>query len=114
MKKVIFLMLTFGMMSVVSMNAQVIIGDNSKDPQPGAGLDLSPLGAQNLGLLLPGVELQNTTTLQLGNSTEDSEPTAVGMIVYNKTAHVDPIIPRGIYVWNGEDWIAIVLIPEID
>jgi hypothetical protein len=114
MKMMTFFLLTFFVWSVASMNAQVIIGDNSKDPQPGAGLDLSPLGPQKLGLLLPGVELQNTTTLQLGNSDKETEPTAIGMIVYNKTANVDPAIPRGIYVWNGEDWIAIVLIPEID
>jgi hypothetical protein len=110
MKRMIFLMLTLLIWSAASMNAQVIIGDNSKEPHPGAILDLSPL--QNLGLLLPGVELQNTTTLQVGGSVAETDENATGMLVYNKTAKVTPSIPKGIYVWNGTDWIPAVLIPN--
>jgi hypothetical protein len=109
MKRMIFLMLMLGILSVASMNAQVIIGDNSKEPHPGAILDLSPL--QNLGLLLPSVELQNTTTLQVGGSNAEADDNAAGMLVYNKTAKASPNIPKGIYVWNGTDWIPAVLIP---
>jgi hypothetical protein len=109
-KMKIFLMLMLGILSVASMNAQVIIGDNSKEPHVGAILDLSPL--QDLGLLLPGVELQNTTTWQVGGSNVETDTNAAGMIVYNKTAKETPNIPKGIYVWNGTDWTPAVLIPN--
>ncbi|MDR0864639.1 MAG: hypothetical protein LBO74_06870 [Candidatus Symbiothrix sp.] len=108
MKKMIFLALTLVVLSVAGANAQVIIGDNSKEPHAGAILDLSPLGTQKLGLLLPSFELQNTTILQLGNSVAETDTDAIGMIIYNPTKTGS--IEIGIYVWNGTDWKPVVLL----
>lgn len=100
-------------LGTASMNAQVMIGGNESAPlHPGAALDLSPLGPQNLGLLLPNVELQDLTTLQLGGSTAEEDLAAAGMLVYNKTLHADPLIPRGLFVWSGTDWKPVTIIKE--
>ncbi|MDR0864301.1 MAG: hypothetical protein LBO74_05135 [Candidatus Symbiothrix sp.] len=108
MKKIVFLVLTLIVLGTAGANAQVIIGDNTKEPHPGAILDLSPLGGQNLGLLLPNFVLQNTTTLQLGSSSADSDADAKGMIIYNPTK--TGAIEIGIYVWDGNDWKPVVTI----
>jgi hypothetical protein len=113
MKKMMFLMLVFSMGITASMNAQVLIGSSeSASLHPGAVLDLSPLGPQNFGLLLPNVELQNLTTLQLGGSNAEADEAATGMLVYNKTAKASPLIPKGLFVWNGTDWKPVMIIKE--
>jgi uncharacterized protein (TIGR02145 family) len=104
-KKVIFWMLTLVMMSAASVNAQVIIGGNgTDDPHTGAGLDLSPLGAQNLGLLLPSVKLTDDAEefVLVDGATDTQKEDATGMLVYN----TDPCAPNGIglYVWDGVKW----------
>ncbi|MDR0864461.1 MAG: hypothetical protein LBO74_05960 [Candidatus Symbiothrix sp.] len=108
MKRKIFLALTLIVWSAASANAQVIIGDNTKEPHAGAILDLSPLGTQNLGLLLPNFALQNTTILQLGNSVAETDEDATGMIIYNPTKTGS--IEIGIYLWTGTDWKPVVLL----
>jgi hypothetical protein len=117
-KKTILWMLTLLMMSAASVNAQVIIGDNTTiNPHAGAVLDLSPLGAKNLGLLLPNVSLAPTVDAVKGETifvlVEEThgnitaiKASAVGMLVYN--ANPDGAIGEGIYVWTGQKWQVIV------
>jgi uncharacterized protein (TIGR02145 family) len=99
------------LMSATSVNAQVIIGgDGIKDPHKGAGLDLSPLGAQNLGLLLPSVELTNDAEefALVTEATPQQKTDARGMLVYNTAAVLDG---KGLYIWDGAKWKAVALAP---
>jgi hypothetical protein len=109
MRKMIFLLLMLFVLSVASMNAQVIIGDNTKEPHAGAILDLSPLGTKKLGLLLPNVELNNSADdfALLASATSEQKTAARGMIVYNINASV--LSGAGIYVWTGSEWKPVVL-----
>jgi uncharacterized protein (TIGR02145 family) len=93
------------LMSATSVNAQVIIGGNGTlEPHAGAGLDLSPLGADKLGLLLPGVKLtDDATEFALVTGATDTQKTgASGMLVYN----TEPCAPngKGLYIWDGAKW----------
>jgi hypothetical protein len=103
-RKVIFLMLTLLIMSVASVNAQVIIGGSeNQEPHAGAILDLSPLGTKKLGLLLPNLELGSAATefaLVTGASTEQ-KTAARGLVVYNTNAVLKGV---GLYVWTGTEW----------
>jgi hypothetical protein len=93
MKRTIFLMLTLLIMSVVSVNAQVTIG-NDVDPHSGALLDLSQNGSKNRGFLLPQVELADLNTWSLPG---DSVPKP-GMVVYNTNEAL--ATGEGVYVWT--------------
>jgi hypothetical protein len=109
-KKVIFWMLTLVMMSAASVNAQVVIGGGeSKEPHTGAVLDLSPLGTQNLGLLLPNVELGSSAAdfALVDNANPGQKSAAAGLIVYN--TREGGWCVAGLYVWTGEEWKAIAL-----
>jgi hypothetical protein len=108
MKKVIFLMLTLIVLSAASMNAQVLIGDNTKEPHAGSILDLSPLGTQKLGVLLPKVELGSTADefVLIASPTSEQKIAARGMIVYNTKTTLNG---AGLYVWTGELWKPVVL-----
>jgi uncharacterized protein (TIGR02145 family) len=112
-KTKVFLMLTLILlMSAVSVNAQVIIGgDGTQDPHAGAGLDLSLLGAEELGLLLPSVELTDAAGefVLVSGATEEQKKGACGMVVYNIAAGV--LDGAGLYVWDGKRWQAIALAP---
>jgi uncharacterized protein (TIGR02145 family) len=95
-KTTILLMLTFIMMSVASVNAQVRIG-GLDDPNKSAILDLNASDATDngtLGLALPRVALTSTT-----------EVVKKGMIVYN-TATAGDITP-GTYYNDGSKWIRL-------
>jgi hypothetical protein len=109
-KKVIFCMLTLVMMSAASVNAQVVIGGGeSQEPHTGAVLDLSPLGADKLGLLLPNVALGSSAgdfALDAGANGEQKSA-ATGLIVYNTKEGGWCV--AGLYVWTGEEWKAIAL-----
>jgi hypothetical protein len=104
-KKTVLLALTFIMMSVASVNAQVIIGgDGIEDPHAGAILDLSPLGAKKLGLLLPRVELSDLNMLYPmfeGGYDPAENAKHTGLTVYN-TAECP-----GVYLWTGTAWIKL-------
>jgi hypothetical protein len=109
MRNVIFWMLALVMMSVASVNAQVIIGGNEADePHAGAILDLSPLGIKSLGLLLPNVELGTSATdfALVASATDGQKTAARGLIVYNAK---DVLNGAGLYVWTGEKWKVIAL-----
>jgi uncharacterized protein (TIGR02145 family) len=112
-KKTVLLVLAFIMMSVASVNAQVIIGGNgTDDPHAGAVLDLSPLGKQKLGLLLPGVELTNDAAdfvLGDGEVSGEEKTAATGMLVYNTA---DVLTGPGLYVWDGAKWQALMPPPS--
>jgi hypothetical protein len=73
-------------------------------------LDLSPLGADNLGLLLPNVELTNDAAdFVLGDgATPDEKTAATGMLVYNTAAVLGG---AGLYIWDGAKWKAVALAP---
>jgi hypothetical protein len=94
MKKIFFLMLTLLIMSVASMNAQVLIGgDGTGNPDPAAVLELR---SSNQGFLLPRVAL---------TSTADPAPLAAfvnGMMVYNTVNHND--VTQGTYYCDGIRW----------
>jgi hypothetical protein len=104
-RNVFFLMLTLVMMSVASVNAQVIIGGSeNQEPHAGAVLDLSPLGAKKLGLLLPNVELGSAATdfALVAGATSEQKTAARGLVVYNTKA--DALKGVGLYVWTGTEW----------
>jgi uncharacterized protein (TIGR02145 family) len=91
------------------MNAQVLIGGTASDnPHAGAILDLASGGQNNLGLLLPNVQLSSDASefVLASEATvdEDIKQEAAGMIVYNTTGK--PAGP-GLYVWNGAAWLSI-------
>jgi uncharacterized protein (TIGR02145 family) len=93
------------LISAASVKAQVIIGGSGTDePHAGAGLDLSPLGADKLGLLLPNVDLTNDATefALVAEATPKQKTDARGMLVYN----TEPCAPNGtgLYVWDGAKW----------
>jgi hypothetical protein len=99
-KKMVFLMLTFMILSVASMNAQVNIG-SVDDPHKGAILDLSQSGS-SLGVLFPKVYLFNTKDFTL---TVDEGVDAAGMIIYNNNATLAGGV--GLYAWSGTEWINV-------
>jgi uncharacterized protein (TIGR02145 family) len=104
-------MLMLVMTGAASVNAQVLIGGTASDePHGGAILDLASGGQNNLGMLLPSVELNDDATVFVlvpeGTETGDTKQTATGMIVYN-TATL-PYGGRGVYVWGGSKWAPIV------
>ena len=107
MKKVNYLMLSLLILSAVSMNAQVTIGDDT-DAHPGAVLHLINKTSEQRGLLLPRVALSTEPTefvldLTPGNEAAEKEE-AAGMLVFN-TAKV--LNGQGIYVWDGEKWMPL-------
>jgi uncharacterized protein (TIGR02145 family) len=103
-KKVILWMLTLIMMSVASVNAQVIIGGNgTDDPHAGAVLDLSKASGNSVGFLLPRVSLKNVNTWQIGGIANQGE----GMAIYNTNKDVVGGSGSGIYIWNGRAWTRI-------
>jgi hypothetical protein len=110
-KKAIFCMLTLILLiSAASVNAQVVIGGGeSQEPHTGAVLDLSPLGTQNLGLLLPNVELGSSADdfVLVAGANDEQKSTAAGLIVYN--TKLGDWCVAGLYVWTGEEWKAIAL-----
>jgi uncharacterized protein (TIGR02145 family) len=101
------------LMSTASVNAQVIIGGSGTDePHAGAGLDLSPLGADKLGLLLPNVELGSSATdfALVDGATDEQKTDATGMLVYN----TEPCALNGpgLYLWDGDKWNIISAIED--
>jgi hypothetical protein len=110
-KKVIFRMLTLILlMSAASVNAQVVIGGGeSQEPHTGAVLDLSPLGTDKLGLLLPNVALGSSAAdfALVDNASSGETSAASGLIVYNTKE--DGWCVAGLYVWTGEEWKVIAL-----
>ncbi|MDR0866281.1 MAG: hypothetical protein LBO74_15320 [Candidatus Symbiothrix sp.] len=100
MKKNLFLMLTFIVLSAASANAQVRIGGTETDvPTKGAVLDLNnSTGGYVGGLLLPKVTLTDLTDLSDIPLAAGYESALEGLIVYNTTVGAE-----GIYIWNGSD-----------
>jgi hypothetical protein len=88
-------------MSMTNLSAQVTIGA-LKPPHNAAVLDLSQVPSQNLGLLMPYVNLAGLTPFQLPALDQQQEIDATGMIIYNlaENASVCP----GLYVWEGFEW----------
>jgi archaeosine-15-forming tRNA-guanine transglycosylase len=80
------------------MYSQVTIGSTS-DPDDSAVLDLSKVAAQNLGLLLPRVQL----TADNDDRTVAVSATTAGLMVYNIGG--GGLEPAGVYVWNGTKWV---------
>lgn len=97
MKRIYYLGMLL-LISMVSLNAQVTIGDNT-DPHSGALLELKG----DKGLLLPRVSLDNARVFQLS---EDAA-TAEGTMVYNTNADIEGGYGVGLYVWEGNKWFKI-------
>jgi hypothetical protein len=89
MKKNLFLMLTFIVLSAASVNAQVLIGVDGV-PDPSAVLELRSSSA---GLLLPQVKLDN-----IDNTSSLLTTPAPGMLVCSLTGS----LRHGVYYWDGE------------
>ncbi|KAA6301443.1 MAG: hypothetical protein EZS26_002430 [Candidatus Ordinivivax streblomastigis] len=89
-----------------TMTAQVNIG-NANDPHSGAVLDLSQT-EEELGLLLPKVQLSSPKVFQLvdsdANDFDQLKTKAVGMCVYNTRVSQEDGLEEGLYVWNGAQW----------
>jgi hypothetical protein len=111
MKKVLFFMLFLMIPGTAFVNAQVRIGGNAP-PEKGAVLDLkSSASAPGYvgGLLLPRVEITAENAVPaswVGSGTLD-ESKLKGLLVFidNNT-----VVPKGIYVWNGTKWKAVITI----
>jgi hypothetical protein len=85
------------MLSAASMNAQVTIG-SLDDPHPSALLDLK---STTQGLLLPQVELSNSTDFLTAGG---DKTLAKGMLVYNTGNNLEG---PGLYFWTGSMWKSI-------
>lgn len=111
MKKVLFLLLFLTFVGTAGVSAQVRIGGN-EPPEKGAVLDLksSPAAPGYVGgLLLPRVELtdlDNIPASWVGSGTVDDSKLK-GLLVYNED---DTVNPKGIYVWTGTEWQAVIAI----
>jgi hypothetical protein len=100
---VLVLLLLF---SGVKVNAQVKVGDNPTTINPGSLLELE---STNKGLLMPRINLTNTTTWGLAGTP------AAGMHVYNSNMGItstDSNYPTlsakiGEYYWDGTGWVAL-------
>ncbi|MDR0412731.1 MAG: fibrobacter succinogenes major paralogous domain-containing protein [Dysgonamonadaceae bacterium] len=107
--KLFFLTLALVITGAASVNAQVLIGERANgNPHAGAILDLAPTNGQNLGLLLPNVQLTNDASkfvlVPEGTVDDGIKQTATGMLVYN-TEHV--LFGEGLYIWNGASWMSL-------
>jgi len=100
MKKAFYLLVLLAFLTGASVNAQVIIGSQG-EPNPAAGLDLSPAGAMKMGFLPPSVDLENDPQVFVLKG-DEQKTTAIGMIVYN--TNPDAQSGRGLYVWDGSKW----------
>jgi uncharacterized protein (TIGR02145 family) len=101
------LLIFISVMCSVNLSAQVTIGA-LKEPHEAAVLDLSQVNLQNLGLLMPQVELTALTSFQLLSVPSPQQKIeAMGMIVYNKAFVNDKLYP-GLYVWDGSKWGRII------
>ena len=92
-------MLVVLLLSATNTNAQITIG-STNSPHTGAVLDLQ---STDKGLKLPEVELEKTSEFQLS----DDGATAAGMIVFNTNASIEGGNGRGVYMWDGTEWILI-------
>ncbi|MDR0412253.1 MAG: hypothetical protein LBH61_00415, partial [Dysgonamonadaceae bacterium] len=108
--KLFYLVLALVITSATSVNGQVLIGGTENDnPHAGSILDLASGGQNNLGLLLPNVELNDDASefvlVPDGTSGfETIKQTATGMIVYNIAAVQDG---PGVYLWDGGKWTSL-------
>jgi hypothetical protein len=93
-KTTFFLMLTLCILSVASVNGQVIIGSDV-DPHPDAVLELK---SDSRGLLLSHIALKGATDFLVNGG---DKAAAAGMLVYNTSDKLDG---PGLYVWTGSAW----------
>ena len=109
MKKVLFLLfLLFPVfLGTAFVNAQVKIGGDA-EPEKGAVLDLkaSAPGDYVGGLLLSRAAITNLDDVPDSWTVVKSELTT-GLLVFNDD---DSINPKGIYVWNGTKWQAMITV----
>ncbi len=105
------LLLSFG----ITLSAQVTVGSD-EDPEKAALLDIKSQQATTLGgvtsdkggLLLPRVALEDKGSLSPFFNVSDPDyqnqmKRHTGLMVYNLTN--DTGLERGIYVWNGQQWV---------
>lgn len=104
MKKITLLAVLLG--TTYFANAQVGIG--TPDPATSAELDIVAK-AGNKGILIPRVELKNTTEFQMAGKVAES----TSLLVFNKT-EVKDLVPTGFYYWDGAKWNRIVGKEELD
>jgi len=110
--KILFMTYTC-LVAGLTTRAQVTIG-TLKEPHRGAVLHLctsrdalSLSASDTLGLKLTVTDLPDTIRLNLGNQASsqlDVDPTATGMVVYNRTLDVCKGLVPCLYVWDGATW----------
>jgi hypothetical protein len=111
MKKLLVLFTSLCFLSVYDVNAQVKIGADS-NPCQGAILDLNatPKG----GLLLPRVEFKSLAEIPQnfvgisGAATAEQKLALRGSLVWNSAENSAIGIVKGVYFWNGSQWIRLI------
>jgi len=101
-KKIFLLTGIFALLNVMTLQAQVTIGEN-REPNANAVLELVTQG-NNKGFLPPKVALV---------APHDFRPLSAhveGMIVYNTTILADSL-QKGLYINNGTQWVALQQTP---
>lgn len=109
MKKITLIAALLG--SVYFANAQVGIG--TADPSTSAELDIVAKSGKK-GILIPRVELENTTEFQMAGKSAES----TSLLVFNKNEVKDAnqvvVLSKGFYYWDGTKWNRIVGKEELD
>lgn len=105
MKRTLLTLLTFLILCITTVNAQLNVGVNTA-ADASAMLQVS---GSNRGFRPPQVNLTSTTTFGLTAPTVGSQ--SLGMIVYNNNSSISgttayPAYGVGIYSWDGTGWIS--------
>lgn len=96
LKHILLLVLVLACCSTAAVKAQVKVGNNPRNLQPDAALEIE---SANKGLLLPRLALTSTTSFA------PMSAFVQGMFVYN-TASQNDITP-GVYYCDGSKWIKL-------
>lgn len=121
-KKIVLLCLLGIASSLQLVFSQVTIGSDAK-PNSGALLDLKevnvPSGGPNStkGLNLPRVVLTDKNNLYpmfekgaenyTASKKQERDLEHIGLLVYHTNTNNDPTLYSGLYVWSGNEWVAL-------
>jgi hypothetical protein len=115
------LFLLFCLSLFLPLHAQVTIGSETP-PETAALLEIkeyatiSENGDTTVvygGILLPRIELKNTSTITVipSNASQNKKADLTGLLVYNvSTSEID----EGIYEWDGKEWSQLGIFSAID
>jgi hypothetical protein len=106
MEKFFYLVVGILSLGVFNLKAQVNVG-SLDDPHSAAVLDLSHVSAENLGLLLPHVPLEDVSIFQLPELGITTSANAEGMMVFNTKTDTKDGYGKGVYVWYDNKWYPV-------